>query len=44
LVIEGGVAGDVATAAILVNTVPRAAEARPGLLTILDLAPSRRIG
>jgi hypothetical protein len=43
MVLEGGVAGDVATAAILVNTLPRAVEARPGLLTILDLAPARRI-
>lgn len=44
MALEGGVAGDVATAAILVNTLPRAVEARPGLLTILDLAPARRIG
>jgi len=44
LAIEGGVPGDVATAAILVNALPRVAEARAGLRTILDLAPSRRVG
>jgi len=44
LAIEGGVPGDVATAAILVNALPRVAEARAGLRTILDLAPSRQVG
>jgi 4-hydroxy-tetrahydrodipicolinate reductase len=39
LVIEGGIAGDFATAAIIVNAVPRVIEARPGLLTMLDLPP-----
>jgi 4-hydroxy-tetrahydrodipicolinate reductase len=37
LVIEGGVAGDVATPALLVNTLVRLAEARPGLHTMRTL-------
>jgi hypothetical protein len=40
--IAGGVPGDVATAAILVNTLPRVVEAAPGLVTVLDLPPARR--
>ncbi len=35
--IEGGVAGDQATAAILVNSVPAVIAAPPGLLTVKDL-------
>ena len=35
--IDGGVAGDQATAAILVNSIPGVIEARPGLLTVKDL-------
>jgi hypothetical protein len=35
--IEGGVAGDQATAAVLVNSVPAVIGARPGLLTVKDL-------
>lgn len=35
--IEGGVAGDQATAAVLVNAVPAVVAARPGLATITDL-------
>jgi 2,4-diaminopentanoate dehydrogenase len=35
--IEGGVAGDSATAAMLVNSVPRVAAAAPGLRTMADL-------
>jgi hypothetical protein len=42
--LEGGVPGDIATAAILVNTLARVAEATPGLKTILDLPPARRVG
>ena len=38
---EGGIPGDQATAAILVNTVPQAVAATPGLKTVLDLAPPR---
>ncbi|MBI4162027.1 MAG: dihydrodipicolinate reductase [Acidobacteria bacterium] len=39
--LPGGLPGDLATAAILVNTVPRIAAAPPGLHTILDLPPVR---
>ncbi len=35
--VRGGVAGDVATVASLVNAIPRVLEADPGLKTILDL-------
>lgn len=35
--INGGVAGDQSTAAILVNSIPGVIEARPGLLTVKDL-------
>jgi 4-hydroxy-tetrahydrodipicolinate reductase len=35
--VEGGTPGDLATAAMLVNMLPRVAAARPGLLTMLDL-------
>ncbi|MFH1078985.1 MAG: dihydrodipicolinate reductase [Pseudomonadota bacterium] len=35
--IEGGVAGDQATAAVLVNSVPAVIGARPGLATVKDL-------
>ncbi|HEU19445.1 MAG TPA: dihydrodipicolinate reductase [Deltaproteobacteria bacterium] len=37
LKVEGGVAGDQATAAILVNSVPGVVAARPGLVTVKDL-------
>ena len=37
LVIEGGIQGDLATAAIVVNAVPRVAHHAPGLVTMLDL-------
>jgi 4-hydroxy-tetrahydrodipicolinate reductase len=37
MTITGGIAGDVATAAIVVNSVPAFLAARPGLLTMLDL-------
>jgi hypothetical protein len=37
--IEGGVAGDQATAAVLVNSVPAVIGARPGLATVKDLPP-----
>lgn len=36
--LEGGVAGDVATIAALVNAVPRVLHARPGLVLMTDLA------
>ncbi|MBP8980211.1 MAG: hypothetical protein KBG09_03095 [Syntrophobacterales bacterium] len=35
--IEGGVAGDQATAAILVNSIPAVLDAKPGLITVKDL-------
>ena len=37
LVVPGGVFGDTATVAMLVNTLPRICEATPGLKTMLDL-------
>ena len=37
LQIPGGVAGDVATVASLINAIPRVVEAEPGLKTMLDL-------
>ncbi len=40
LVLPGGVHGDVATAAIVVNCVPRVLQAAPGLLTMKDLPPA----
>jgi 4-hydroxy-tetrahydrodipicolinate reductase len=41
VIINGGVAGDQATVAALVNTAPRLLEAAPGLLLITDLAVPR---
>jgi 4-hydroxy-tetrahydrodipicolinate reductase len=41
LLFEGGIFGDSATAAILVNSARQVVEAPPGLLTILDLPPPR---
>jgi hypothetical protein len=35
--IEGGIHGDIATASVTVNTIPRVLAARPGLLTMRDL-------
>ncbi|MEX0785316.1 MAG: dihydrodipicolinate reductase [Dehalococcoidia bacterium] len=37
LIIEGGVMGDTATAAVIVNAVPRVVAHEPGLVTMLDL-------
>ncbi len=37
MVIQGGVAGDEATVATLVNAIPRVLESEPGLMTMLDL-------
>jgi len=36
-VIEGGVFGDTATAALMVNAVPQVMRAAPGLKTVLDM-------
>ena len=41
LVFPGGVPGDPATAAVLVNSIPQVVAAAPGLATILDLPPPR---
>ena len=40
---EGGIPGDPATAAMLVNTVPQVIAAPPGLVTIDDLPPPRLV-
>jgi 4-hydroxy-tetrahydrodipicolinate reductase len=37
--VPGGLHGDVATAAIVVNAIPRVLAAPPGLVTMADLAP-----
>ncbi|HLA79969.1 MAG TPA: dihydrodipicolinate reductase [Vicinamibacteria bacterium] len=37
MTIAGGLAGDVATAAIIVNAIPKLLAARPGMLTMKDL-------
>lgn len=41
LLFEGGIFGDSATAAIVVNSARQVVEAPPGLLTILDVPPPR---
>jgi 4-hydroxy-tetrahydrodipicolinate reductase len=41
LVIPGGLHGDTATAAIVVNTIARILQAPPGLRTMADLPPPR---
>jgi hypothetical protein len=38
--VEGGIPGDLATASLAVNAIPRAVAARPGLLTMQDLPPA----
>jgi len=42
--VPGGIFGDSATVAVLLNAVPRLIEARPGLLTMLDLPLLRSCG
>lgn len=37
--IKGGIQGDIATAAMAVNAMPRVIKAAPGLLTMMDLPP-----
>jgi 4-hydroxy-tetrahydrodipicolinate reductase len=37
MTISGGIAGDLGTAAIVVNSIPKVMAARPGLLTVRDL-------
>ncbi len=41
LVLDGGVGGDRATTAILVNLIPSVLRAEPGLRTVLDLVVPR---
>jgi 4-hydroxy-tetrahydrodipicolinate reductase len=41
LVIPGGIAGDTATANLVVNAAPRLSAAEPGLLTVLELPSGR---
>lgn len=40
LQIPGGTPGDIATSAIIVNSIPRVVEATPGLKTVKDLRPA----
>jgi 4-hydroxy-tetrahydrodipicolinate reductase len=35
--IKGGTFGDIATAAIVINAIPRVLEASPGLMTMIDI-------
>jgi 4-hydroxy-tetrahydrodipicolinate reductase len=39
MVIPGGLHGDIATAAIVVNAIPRVLQAPPGLRVMADLPP-----
>ncbi|MGI0090320.1 MAG: NAD(P)H-dependent amine dehydrogenase family protein [Nitrososphaerales archaeon] len=41
--IPGGTPGDTATAAIMINSVPRVVEAAPGLLTVKDIRPASSV-
>lgn len=43
VVFQGGIPGDIATAAILVNSIPQVVAATPGLKTVLDVAPPRGV-
>ncbi len=38
--VEGGIPGDLATASIVVNAIPRVLAALPGLITMRDLPPA----
>jgi 4-hydroxy-tetrahydrodipicolinate reductase len=38
--IPGGTPGDVATAAIIINSIPRVVDSKPGLMTVKDLPPA----
>lgn len=38
--IPGGTPGDIATAAVIVNSIPRVIESLPGLMTVKDLRPA----
>jgi 2,4-diaminopentanoate dehydrogenase len=43
LQIPGGTPGDIATCAIIVNSIPRAVDAAPGLKTVRDLRPASSV-
>ena len=43
LQIPGGTPGDIATAAIIVNSIQRVVDASPGLKTVRDLRPASSI-
>src|SRR5208283_2630430 len=43
LVVPGGTPGDDATAAVIVNSIPRVVEAAPGLLTVRELRPASSV-
>ena len=43
LKILGGTPGDIATSAIVVNSIPRVVETKPGLLTVKDLKPASSV-
>jgi len=43
LQIAGGTPGDIATSAIIINSIPRVVEATPGLKTVKDLRPASSI-
>jgi 4-hydroxy-tetrahydrodipicolinate reductase len=44
LMIRGGVHGDLATAAVVVNMIPKVAAAKPGLVTMADLPIPSAVG
>jgi len=43
LQILGGTPGDIATAAIIVNSIPRVIDSAPGLMTVRDLRPATSV-
>ena len=43
LQIPGGTPGDIATAAVIVNSIPRVVDAPPGLVTVKDLRPASSV-
>ena len=43
LQIPGGTPGDIATAAVSVNSIPRVVDSRPGLVTVKDLKPATSV-
>ncbi len=43
-IIDGGVPGDIATAAVVINCIPAVVAHEPGLVTMLDLPAPRSVG